>query len=122
VPLCIFLSTASSVPRVRLRLASRDAHRLTRRHLSRRAVMNMIREAREIKEMWRVILMHDQLMVGIRPVIAIGDHRNRPIEGPLHRCRKLELAAIDQRALCAKIVVHQRRALAYHMELRDERS
>ena len=36
--------------------------------------MDMIREARKIREMRRVIPTRDELIVGIGPVIAIGDH------------------------------------------------
>src|SRR5262245_260337 len=39
----------------------KDAHWLTGRHLTRRTVMNMIREAREPREMRRVIPPRDKL-------------------------------------------------------------
>ena len=56
--------------------------------------MDMIREARESWEMRRVIPTHDELIVGIGPVIAVGDHHNLSRGGPLHIFGKLELATI----------------------------
>src|SRR5215831_9436009 len=84
-----------------------DAHGLTGCHLTRRTVMNMIRETREPREMRRVIPTHDELIVGIGPVIAVGDHHNLSSRGSLHIFGKLELAAIGQRESSAKIAVHQ---------------
>ena len=54
----------------------KDAHRLTGRHLTRRSVMHVIRESREFRKMRRVIPTLDQLVVGIGPMIAVGDHRD----------------------------------------------
>src|SRR6266446_6015631 len=85
-----------------------DAHRLARRHLTCRAVMDMIREAWETGEMRRVIPTRDELIVGIGPVIAIGDHHNLSSRGSLHIFGKLELAAIGQRESSTQIAVHQR--------------
>jgi hypothetical protein len=56
--------------------------------------------------MRRVIPTHDELIVGIGPVIAIGDHHNLSSGGSLHIFGKLELAAIGQRESGTKIAVH----------------
>src|SRR5262245_34051108 len=85
----------------------KDAHWLTGCHLTRHTVMDMIREAREPREMRRVIPPHDEPIVGIGPVIAVGDHHNLSSGGPLHIFGKLELAAISQRESGAKIAVYQ---------------
>jgi hypothetical protein len=58
--------------------------------------------------MRRVIPTRDELIVGIGPVIAIGDHHNLSSRGSLHIFGKLELAAIGQRESSTQIAVHQR--------------
>jgi hypothetical protein len=75
----------------------KDAHGLTGCHLTRGSVMNVIRKSREIGKMRRVILTCDQLVVGIGPVIAVGDYRDLTSGRALHLIGKLELAAIGQR-------------------------
>src|SRR5262249_19362935 len=86
----------------------KDAHWLTGCHLTRCAVMPMIRKAREPREMRRVIPTRDQLIVGIGPVVAVRAHYNLPSGGPLHVFGKLELAAVGQCESGPKIAVHQR--------------
>src|SRR5262245_20287946 len=100
----------------------KNAHRLTGLHLTRRSVMNVIRESREIRKMRRVIPTRDQLIVGIGPVIAAGDHRDLTSGGALHLFGKLELVAISWLKRGAKVPIDQCRALTYHVEAGDDRT
>src|SRR5215216_780639 len=83
--------------------------------------MNVVRKSREIRKMRRVIPTLDQLVAGIGPVIAVGDHCDLISGGALHIFGKLELAAIGQREPNTKVSIYQRRALAYHVEAGDDR-
>jgi hypothetical protein len=56
--------------------------------------MQVIGEARKIRKMRRVIPTFDKLVVGVSPVIAVGDHRDLISGGALHLFGKLELAAV----------------------------
>ena len=71
--------------------------------------------------MRRVIPTLDQLVVSIRLVIAVGDHRDLTGGGALHILRKLELTIIGQREPNTKVPIDPRRALAYDVEAGDVR-
>src|SRR5262245_12526160 len=74
-----------------------NTHRLPRRHLTCRSIMHVVRKSREVRKVWGVIPTPDQLVVGIGPVIAVGNHRDLTRGEALHIFGKLELTAIGQR-------------------------
>jgi len=64
-------------------------------------------EDREPWEMRRVIPTRDQLIVGISPVIAVGDYPDLPSGGLLHIFGKFELAAVGQGESSPQIAIYQ---------------
>jgi len=68
--------------------------------------MHVVRKSREVRKMRRVIPTLDQLVVGIGPVIAVGDHRDLTPGGALHILGELELASIGQREPNTKVSIY----------------
>jgi hypothetical protein len=86
----------------------KNAHRLTGRHLTRRSIVKVLRGSREIRKIWCVIPIFNQLVVDIGPVSAVDDHHDLTSGGALHIFGKLELAAIGQLKAGAKVSVDHR--------------